>query len=324
MMGDKSNQSTDLKMAGEDGYLTENYDTGTYISGSNSPNVSDSSSNISTETGQLNENTNNDLEHRKLIKNVKVSYQTTDFDTFISGMKSEINKYGGFVQDSNVNNDNSGKGYKAANITARIPAEQLDAFMSSASSLGAVVSISESLQDVTINYVDTQSYIAALRVEQESLMKLLEEASSLNDILTLQSKLTEVRQKLESYEKQLRTYDDLVAYCTVTMSITEVKTEEVIKVDTPFWEKVGDSFSKSMKSLGEGFKSFFIGFVGALPYLVTWLVIALIITGIILLIIRPDKRRKLKMKQEIENNNTDAEKVDNLNSSVDDIDVDSE
>ena len=79
MMGDKSNQSTDLKMAGEDGYLTENYDTGTYISGSNSPNVSDSSSNISTETGQLNENTNNDLEHRKLIKNVKaVSYTHLD------------------------------------------------------------------------------------------------------------------------------------------------------------------------------------------------------------------------------------------------------
>ncbi len=85
-------------------------------------------------------------------------------------------------------------------LTARIPAELSDQFVGQLGSLGTMVSQSESAEDITLRYTDTESRIASLKTEQERLLALLDKADSLDSIITLESRLTEVRYELENYQ----------------------------------------------------------------------------------------------------------------------------
>ena len=78
---------------------------------------------------------------------------------------------------------------------------------------------SESTEDVTLAYTDMQSHVAALRTEQETLLSMLGQAQSMEDILAIQTQLTQVRYEIESYESQLRVYDNQVDYSTVYLDI---------------------------------------------------------------------------------------------------------
>ena len=84
---------------------------------------------------------------------------------------------------------------------------------------------SESTEDVTLAYTDMQSHVAALRTEQETLLSMLGQAQSMEDILAIQTQLTQVRYEIESYESQLRVYDNQVDYSTVYLDIREVARE---------------------------------------------------------------------------------------------------
>jgi hypothetical protein len=226
-------------------------------------------------------NTNKDLEMRKLIKDVTLHIETKNFDQFISKLNDEINKHSGFVQKSDIN----GSSYdsypdRTATIIVRIPADKLDSFTGKASSLGNVTSKTEGTEDVTMEYVDIESRIKALKTEQESLLKLMEKANNLNDILTIQNHLTDVSSELESYEAKLRTYKDLIAYSTVTMEIYEVERETPTE-KLSMWEEIGNNLSNNLASIGKGARDFFVWFISALPYLVIIAVLALIVLVVV-------------------------------------------
>ena len=80
---------------------------------------------------------------RKLIKNVDMSVETEEFDTLLANVEKRIEALGGYIETSNVYN---GSTYKAAgnlrtaNITARIPAERLNEFLSLVSEASNVIS----------------------------------------------------------------------------------------------------------------------------------------------------------------------------------------
>ena len=54
---------------------------------------------------------------------------------------------------------------------------------------------------------------------------MMEQATSMKDILSIQSQITDVRYEIESYESQLRVYDNQVTYSTVYLDLYEVNRE---------------------------------------------------------------------------------------------------
>ena len=87
--------------------------------------------------------------------------------------------------------------------------------------------------DVTLDYVDTESHKQALLVEQQRLIELLAKAEKLEDILSIEDRLTQVRYELQNYESALRTFDSQIEYSTVDMSLREVK--ELTEPDPETW-----------------------------------------------------------------------------------------
>ena len=162
----------------------------------------------------------NDLSNRKLIKNVSLSLETEDFDTMKSSMEESISTYGGYIEYSSFDAPQGTYRLRYYSITARIPAEKLDEFVAAAGNLGTLTNKSENVQDVTLDYVDKTVYKESLQVEYDRVTELLEKADDLDQILALESKLSQLRYEINSYESQLRTYDNLISYSTVDIYIS--------------------------------------------------------------------------------------------------------
>lgn len=230
--------------------------------------------------------------NRKLIRTIDLTAETEHYDALIADIEQQVEAIGGYLESIDAYTPYSST-RRYATMTIRVPAEQLDSFVATMGSISNIVRRSERTDDITLSYVDTQSERDALKIEQERLLSLLESAESLSDILEIESRLTEVRYRLESIESQLRTYDNLVDYATVNLSVEEVAvltpTEE-----KGFWQKIGDGFVNSLRNVWSGAKTLFSSAIIALPYL---LVLALL-AGIVLLIVWVCTRKQRKARRE--------------------------
>ena len=144
--------------------------------------------------------------NRKLIKTVNMSAETREFDKFIANITDKIETLGGYAQSTDI----SGNSYDSYNersafIVARIPATKLEFFVSEVAEHSNITSKNESAEDVTLQYADTEAHRDSLKIEQERLNELLEQADTLENIIELENRLTQVRYEIESYESRLRT-----------------------------------------------------------------------------------------------------------------------
>ena len=114
---------------------------------------------------------------RKLIQHLDYSIETREFDGFVKNINQLVSDMQGYIEYSEIyGNDskNYGEGQRSASYTLRIPADTSEHFKEKIQEMGTLTRQSESVEDVTLQYVDTESHIAALKTEQESLMKMLE------------------------------------------------------------------------------------------------------------------------------------------------------
>lgn len=230
--------------------------------------------------------------NRKLIKRVDLTAETTEFDALIDNLQSKVAGMGGYVENSSI----GGNGYnsssvRTASFTVRVPAGKLDELVKQIGDSCNVTNKSETAEDITLQYVDTQSRKEALEVEQERMMVLLGQAEDVDTIIALESRLTEIRYELQNIESRLRTYDNLVDFATVSVYVKEVKVySEPEVVPESDWERMVNGFARSVMNVLVGLKEFFIGLIIDLPYLVIWGIIIFVIVKIF----KAFRRRKNK------------------------------
>lgn len=232
--------------------------------------------------------------NQKLIRTVRINAETEDLDAILTQIDARISQLNGYVEAKQVYNGSaySSRSSRYAELTIRIPAASLDQFIDHVSENSNITSSNESTQDVTLSYVATQSRITALETEETRLLELLAKAETMDDLLLIESRLTEVRSELEEYVSQLRLYDNLVDYGTIHLSLQEVKTYTVVEEPETVWERISSGFMESLQDLGDFGVELFVFLIVALPYLV---LIAVIVVAVILLI----KHRKRKKQKKV-------------------------
>ncbi len=252
------------------------------------------------EAPEVNESTTS---QRKLIKTVDLSVETKDYDNLMVSIEKQIEDLGGYIESLGAYNGSyySGRINRSANITARIPAEKLDGFVKQIGEEANVVDRNESVEDVTLQYVDLDSHARMLEEEQERLLELLENAETIEDIITIESRLSEVKYQLESMKSQLRTFDNKVTYSTVHIYIDEVK-ELTPVVEQTAGERIAEGFMESIRDIGEGLKEFFIGFVINIPYIIVWAVIIAIVAFVGFKIAKVIDKRSARKWEETQKN----------------------
>ena len=234
---------------------------------------------------------------RKIIKNGDLSIQTREFDEFLTNLNRSILAVGGYVEASSINGNSYNKNrMRSADVTARVPAEQLDAFCDQVSELGNVTYKNLYTRDVTLTYVDLESHVKALRTEQETLMELLRKAEKVEDIILIQNRLSDVLYEIESYESTLRTFDDQIAYSSVHLSIQEVQRETTVEKETA-GQEIARRFKENWEDVKDGFARFGINFVSDLPIIIVWVVFLGIVVLVIVRIVKGGPKRKARREK---------------------------
>ena len=249
------------------------------------------------------------IEH-KLIRNVSMHLETREFDALTKSISDAVTFFGGYIEQADVSGNSlywSGeRSSRYSNITARIPENKLDAFLTEVSGQGNVTYKNESVQDVTLQYTDITSRKKTLQMEQDRLWELLEKAESIDAVIALEARLSEVRYQLESIESQLRTLDNQIVYSTVYLSIQEVQVLTSTDPDT-IPVRIQKGLSRSFNTLKISSVDFLVWFISSLPILAVFAVLVFIAIIILKKPLKRCKTRKQKGMDKTEATNVQTE-----------------
>lgn len=135
--------------------------------------------------------------------------------TAAGAVRGVVATAGGFVAGADG-------GGSAVTITLRVPADQYDAVLDRIAGLGAVTARTESTQDVTAQIVDVNSRVASMTASVERVRALLGQATSIADVIAIESELATREADLESLQQQQAALQGQVAMSTVTVGISAV------------------------------------------------------------------------------------------------------
>lgn len=234
---------------------------------------------------------------RKLIKRVNMDVETDNFDELRVSIERKVDTLGGYIENSSMFESGYGtSAYRNMNFKIRIPKDKLDTFVGEIEKGSNVRSKDESVDDVTLSYVDLKSRKEAYEARKKRLMKFMDEAETMEEMLTIDKELTEVLYQIESMESQLRTYDNQVDYSTVDLNVKEVTRIEPVAEES-MWSQMTVGFMESVYDVGMGLRNFAIWFVSNLPIIIIWIVIIFVIVKIIKLIHKKNKEKKETKKE---------------------------
>lgn len=231
-------------------------------------------------------------ENRKWVITLNISAETEDLDGALDGVMEKVSDLSGYVENQSIYNGSAyaQRRYRSANLTLRIPADKEAAFTQGLAGITNVVSSSRNAEDITLQYVDTETRVTALETERDRLLELMEQAETMADLLEIEGRLTDVRYELESYASRLRRYDNQVDYATVYLDIQEVQEYTPVQ-ELTFWQKITTGFAGSLKGLWKGIVAIVSWVIINLPYIV---VVGALCAGCGILFSRKLKKRKLK------------------------------
>lgn len=206
----------------------------------------------------------------KIIYSAYADIETTEFDESLKAVDALIARVGGFLESSSVtgSNYNAGRDYRSASYTIRIPAGSFKDVTGSLSELGNVTYCNTNADNITTQYRDTASRLEAYEVEYDRLLEMLKKASNVEEMLSIESRLSDVRYNIESLTTTIKGWDSLINYSTLSINLTEVKDySSATGADLTYWQEVGAALRGTLKGIGNFFSSLLMFLIAFLPVL---------------------------------------------------------
>ena len=199
-----------------------------------------------------------------------------------------MEQFGGWIEASSVSGSNyyqKARGTAStrdASFTLRIPSGRFQELMDSLSGLGNIPYSHIYTENVTAQYYDVQAHLKAYQTQETRLLEMMELAETVEDVITIEDRLTELRYQIESLQSRLNNWDRRVSYSTIALSVKEVReyTPEE-KVNPSFGEELKQALKDGLENAGQFLKNLLVLLVEALPVLlllipIVWLVIWLL------------------------------------------------
>ena len=244
--------------------------------------------------------------NKKLVYTCEMTMETTGFSETIAALQKLIEKYDGFVEsESQTDSANSWyyEDYKKTSgtlteyVTVRIPTENFENFLSELSKNGKVRKKNMQVLNITTSYNNTEIAIAALKEQESRLLEMMGECSSIEEMITVEARLTEVQAELSMYQRSLSGMDMDVAYSTIDLTINEVleytKDDEPVYTST-FKDRLMNTLQDSWETLLEFLEDLLFFVIRATPILLVLGAINGGIAAIVVNIIKAVKRKKQK------------------------------
>lgn len=219
---------------------------------------------------------------QQIITTVDLTVTVTTPSSAADAASDIANKLGGNVSyrsETSATDNYPG----SAQLTLRIPSAKLTQALDELKELGVARDTSINAMDVTTESRDLDARITSLQTSVDRLLTLMAQATSTENLLAVESALSQRQAELESLQSQKRYLDDQVQLSTVNLYL---QSEASTPAPNP------DNFWTGLVTGWNAFVGFGAGLLVALGVLVPWLAAAGLITLIILFWVKRARRRR--------------------------------
>ena len=238
----------------------------------------------------------------KMIFRANLELETTEYDKAREDIAALVNQLGGYFQDQN--SSNYAAGYRSASYTVRVPAEQFDTFLHQIGNLCNVRRQSQSAEDVSEYYYDTESRLETAKIKLDRLQELLARAESMEDIITIENSISDVEYQIEALSGELRHYDALIGYSTIYVTLNEVyKFTEVETAPMTFGERIGSAFRDGLRDFEYTMEDFAEWLAYSWLGILVFILVLVVVVKIIHRVFKLPRRKKKDSEPEPEQSN---------------------
>lgn len=160
---------------------------------------------------------------RKIIFTANLALTADDVGASFVEVERLARTAGGFVEKSSLTNRTVGDEVRPfGSISVRVPANRYQDVLTSLRALpGAKLDHEESgSNEVTDEYTDLQSRLRNLQQSEAQYLRLLEQAKTIQEILTVNERVDGIRAQIEQIQGRVKLLDDLTDYATITATLS--------------------------------------------------------------------------------------------------------
>lgn len=198
---------------------------------------------------------------RKVIRQVSLDLEVVDVEEARRAMARIATSSGGFISDLGIEGTDSAR--RSGHLTLRVPSARMEDALTALSDLGKVRSETQGSQDITTQYLDTETRLRVLRETDARLREILgKRTGDLSDVLQVERELARIVTEIEQLEGQKRFWDEQVDLATIHVSLSE----PVTGIEAGWADPVVAAFRASLAVLARSVALLITLAAGALPF----------------------------------------------------------
>lgn len=219
-----------------------------------------------------------------IVRTAELSVEVGDAEEALATARRVTEAAGGHV--SNESTERVDDTHVASRVVLRVPQERYESVLRDLAGTGRLLSRTADAKDVTEQVVDVESRIATQRASVERVRKLMERATGLGDVVSLEGELSRRQADLESLLAQQASLKDRTTLATITLELTEKETERAERDDDRpgFLDALAGGWSALVTALA------WVGIV--LAALAPWLALAVALYAVWRWLVRPRLPRR--------------------------------
>ncbi|MCN9242898.1 DUF4349 domain-containing protein [Streptomyces sp. RY43-2] len=204
------------------------------------------------------------LAAQDIIRTASLTVQVKDVPKAIDTARTAAENAGGYVGKENTDRDSGGREH--TRIVLRVPTEKYDAVLADLQGTGKLLDRTAQAEDVTEQVVDVDSRIKSQRASVARVRDLMDKATKLSDVVSLEGELSSREADLEALLAQQASLKNRTGFATITLSLSETPVHEAAKDDerTGF----GDALAGGWHVLATMLRWIGLALAAALPFLV--------------------------------------------------------
>ncbi|WP_308013673.1 DUF4349 domain-containing protein [Streptomyces beigongshangae] len=159
-----------------------------------------------------------------IVHTASLTVQVEDVPGSLDRARAVAENAGGTVGDETTDRDSGGR--ERSRVVLRVPADKYEEVLDELAGAGRLVDRRVKAQDVTEQVVDVESRITTQRASVARIRELMDRASRLSDVVTLEGELSSRQADLESLLARQASLKDRTSLATITLSLSEAPVEE--------------------------------------------------------------------------------------------------
>jgi len=204
---------------------------------------------------------------KKIIKTAYISIEVENYLDERKLIDTSLKECNAYIVNENLQNTES---QISNSINIKVPANQFDNLLDKLSKIAKKVDYQNiETKDVTEEYIDIETRLANSRKVEQTYLRLLRRTNTIEDILKIEQKLSEIRTDIESTEGRLKYLNHQVSFSTISLNVYQNLEYKYNPENTPsFFQRLKRSISMGWN----GIVTFFLFLIRLWPL---WILLAI-------------------------------------------------